>query len=287
VTSGGPWPAPAKLNLFLHVTGRREDGYHTLQTLFQILDACDWLSFAERDDGRIVRQAGAAGVTEESDLAVRAALALQQQSGTGRGVTINVDKRLPMGGGLGGGSSDAATVLVALNAIWGLGLETETLAGIGLELGADVPVFVHGRTAWAEGVGEHLEPVETGASWYLVACPDCHVSTREIFEAPELTRNSPPITIRAFLSGQGRNDCEPVVRERFSRVAEALDWLAERTGQARMTGTGGCVFTRCESEGAVRTLFEQLPPGMPGIVARACDRSPLLDRLDRYSETGL
>lgn len=272
-----PWPAPAKLNLFLHVVGRRADGYHELQTVFQLLDFCDFLGFATTEDGVIRRPQGPAGVAEADDLVVRAARLLQAESGCRQGVEIRLDKRIPTGGGLGGGSSDAATTLVALNRLWGLDWPRPVLAELGLRLGADVPVFVRGRSAWAEGVGERLEPVPLPARWFAVVQPDCRVATGEVFQAPELTRNSPPTTITGFLSSGGRNDCEPVVRGRFPAVSAALDWLGARA-DARLTGTGSCVFAAAADEAAAQGLLEGLPPQWRGFVARGIDESPLLAR---------
>ncbi len=272
-----PWPAPAKLNLFLHVIGRRPDGYHELQTVFQLIDLCDFLTFRPTDDGTISRPAGAPGFAWEDDLAVRAARLLQAETGCSRGVEIRIDKRIPPGGGLGGGSSDAATALVALNHVWGTGLPRETLAALGLRLGADVPVFVGGRSGWAEGVGERLTPLDLPGRWYAVVRPDCEVGTAGVFRAPELTRNTPPTTITGFLSSGGRNDCEPVVRRRHPEVAEALDWLAHRA-QARLTGTGSCVFAPAADEAAARRMLEGLPGRWQGFVARGLNESPLLAR---------
>lgn len=271
------WPAPAKLNLFLHITGRRADGYHLLQTVFQFIDRCDWLYFDVRNDGVIRRIEELPGVPPEQDLTLRAAHLLREEAGQpALGADIRIEKRLPMGGGLGGGSSDAATTLVALNALWGLRLPPQRLAALGLRLGADVPVFVEGHAAWAEGVGEKLIPVTLPEPWYVVLVPACHVSTAEIFSAQELTRDLPPLTIEGFLSGQGRNVCEPVVRGRYPQVAEALDWLA-RFGPARMTGTGACVFCAFEDEGEARRVLAQLPPSWQGFVARGMNRSPLVE----------
>jgi 4-diphosphocytidyl-2-C-methyl-D-erythritol kinase len=280
--TGPCWPAPAKLNLFLHVVGRRPDGYHLLQTVFQFLDYCDRIEFRDTADGRIRRIGGHRDIAEADDLVVRAARALQAETGTGRGTEIRLDKRIPAGGGLGGGSSDAATTLVALNAIWDLGLDCERLAAIGLSLGADVPVFVRGRAAWAEGVGERLTPVEVPEDWYLVVHPGTAVSTAEIFGHADLTRNSPAITIRDFLAGAGTNDCEPVVRTLRPEVAAALDWLRQR-GDARMTGTGSCIFLRFHSPGEAGALLADLPAGWSGFVAQGRNRSPLLDRLEQFA----
>jgi 4-diphosphocytidyl-2-C-methyl-D-erythritol kinase len=273
-----PWPAPAKLNLFLHVLGRRADGYHELQTVFQLLELCDWLTFAPTDDGAVSRPGGLAEIPPDEDLAVRAARLLQAESGCGRGAVIRVEKRIPAGGGLGGGSSDAATTLVALNRLWGLGWSAPELAELGLRLGADVPVFVEGHSAWAEGVGERLTPLELPTRWFAVIRPGCRVATREIFQAPELTRNTPQTTITGFLSSGGRNDCEPVVRQRYPEVAAALDWLGARA-EARLTGTGSCVFAAAADEATAKDLLAGLPDGWQGLAARGLNASPLLDRV--------
>ena len=272
------WPAPAKLNLFLHITGRRADGYHLLQTLFQFLDHSDTLDFELRADGRITRPTGSGEIAEADDLVVRAAQLLRESSTVRQGVDIHLHKRLPHQAGLGGGSSDAATTLVALNRLWAAGLDTEALVALALQLGADVPVFVRGRAAWAEGVGEILTPVDLPEPWYLVLQPGCRIATAEVFQAPDLTRNSAAITIARFYAGEGHNDFEPVVRKRYPPVAQALDWLGERA-PARLTGSGACVFAAFESETAAQRLLSTLPHGWQGFVARGCNRSPLLDRL--------
>ena len=272
------WPAPGKLNLFLHVVGRRDDGYHLLQTAFQFIDLADEIRFFRRPDGVIERLGDVPGVAPEADLTVRAARRLASLVSAGLpGVAIEVTKRLPMQGGVGGGSSDAATVLVALNELWGLRLDDEELAGIGLELGADVPVFVRGRAAWAEGVGEQLTAVDFPEPVYLLVRPDATVSTADVFKAPELTRDSPAITIRGFLMAGGRNDCEPVVRKRFPAVAEALDWLG-RIAPARLTGTGSCVYAAMPDEAGARAALNQLPARWSGYVVRGMNRSPLIAR---------
>lgn len=274
------WPAPAKLNLMLHVTGQRADGYHELQTVFQLVDLCDELFFETDSSGQIQRLEGPADVPPEQDLVVRAALRLRQQAGPRTaGARIRVRKRIPMGGGLGGGSSDAATTLVALNRLWHLGLKIDEIAAIGLELGADVPVFVHGCNAWAEGVGERLTPVELPPRWFLILHPGVHVATREVFQAPELTRNSPLTTIRGFFDSGGRNDCEPVVRQRFPAVAEALDWLS-RFAPARLTGTGSCIFASFERAADAERIAARVPDAWRSFVARGLDRSPLHAALD-------
>jgi 4-diphosphocytidyl-2-C-methyl-D-erythritol kinase len=272
------WPAPAKLNLFLHVTGRRADGYHELQTVFQLIDLCDTIGITVREDGRIERVAGPSQVDPESDLTVRAARALQAATGTRLGAALRVLKRVPMGGGLGGGSSDAATVLLGLNSLWGCGLPVDDLARLGLPLGADVPVFVRGSSAWGEGVGESLEPLELPESWYVVIHPRVHVGTRDVFQSPELTRNSPIITIRAFFQSGGRNDCEPVVRARFPEVAEALDWLG-RFAPARLTGTGSCIFAPCATAIEAERVAARVPDRWSSFVARGLNRSPVHEML--------
>lgn len=268
------WPAPAKINLFLHVLGRRADGYHRLQTVFQFLDYGDELSFALRRDGQIGRPEGAALVPPEQDLAVRAARALQVASGSHQGADIRVLKRIPMGAGLGGGSSDAATTLVALNHLWRCGLDENALAELGLQLGADVPVFVRGMAAWAEGVGEQLTAVTLPEPWYAVIAPDAEVSTAEIFAAPELKRDHPPITLEDYQRGDGYNDCAPVTCARYPQVAAALGWLS-RAAPARMSGTGGAVFAAFADERAARAAMAGLPEQWRGFVAKGLNRSPL------------
>jgi 4-diphosphocytidyl-2-C-methyl-D-erythritol kinase len=270
------WPAPAKLNLFLHVTGRRADGYHTLQTVFQFLDYGDELTFVVTDDGRVTRAEPVAGVAEDRDLTLRAARLLQESCGITRGVQIRLTKRLPIGGGLGGGSSDAATTLLAMNELWGVRLSRSDLASLGLKLGADVPVFIHGHAAWAEGIGEVLTPVEPEEAWYLVLVPPVHVSTAGVFGDPELTRYSPPLTIRDFHEGRGlQNDLEPVVRSRYPDVDRALRLLAE-FGEPRMSGSGGCVFLKLRDADQGKQILERIPKPFTGFVARGLNRHPLL-----------
>mgnify|MGYP006279492549 CR=1 FL=1 len=273
------FPAPGKLNLFLHVTGRRDDGYHELQTLFQLIDYGDTLSFTPREDRTVRRVTDLAGIAHDDDLTVRAARALIGDRPPPFGVDIAIEKRLPAGGGLGGGSSDAATTLVALNELWGLGFGVDELSRIGLALGADVPVFVHGHTAFAEGIGERLTPVEYDCPWYLVIHPGCAVSTAEVFNHPELTRHTPPIRILGFSYATTGNDCEPVARRLYGRVAEALDWLGARSGCARLTGTGACIFAPFTTEAEARAIGSELPTQWQGFVARGVNRSPLLDAL--------
>jgi 4-diphosphocytidyl-2-C-methyl-D-erythritol kinase len=284
-----PWPAPGKLNLFLHVVGRRPDGYHLLQTVFQFVDLCDSIRLFQRDAGVVERLDPILGVPADDDLTVRAARLLAVEAArSGRavpGVAIGVDKRLPLGGGVGGGSSDAATVLVALNELWDAGLTADALAELGVRLGADVPVFVQGLAAWAEGVGERLVPVELPEPVYLLVRPDVAISTAEIFKAPELTRDSPATTIPDFLRAGGRNDCEPVARARYPRVAAALDWLG-RFGPARLTGTGSCVFVPLAGTAEAEAVLAQVPREWQAWVTRGLNRSPLLERLQFERQGG-
>ncbi|MEW6591257.1 MAG: 4-(cytidine 5'-diphospho)-2-C-methyl-D-erythritol kinase [Pseudomonadota bacterium] len=270
------FPAPAKLNLFLHVVGRRADGYHLLQSVFRFIDHADGVYLSLRDDGRVVREGDLPGVPEDADLTVRAARLLQAHAPAGAGVSIRLDKVLPMGGGLGGGSSDAATVLLALNRLWQVNLSREALQRLALQLGADVPVFVFGQTAFAEGVGEILRPVDVPPAWYVVLTPPVAVPTAAIFAAPELTRNTPALKIAPFSAGAGRNDLQPVVVKRYPEVARHLEWLGQ-FGEARMTGSGACVFASFETEAAAHDVLRQLPPTMRGFVAQGLDRHPLYD----------
>jgi 4-diphosphocytidyl-2-C-methyl-D-erythritol kinase len=272
------WPAPAKLNLFLHITGRRADGYHDLQTVFQLIDLSDTIGVTVRQDGHIERLAGPPEVAPETDLVVRAARALKAASGTALGASLRVIKHIPVGGGLGGGSSDAATTLLVLNRLWGCGLALERLFELGRVLGADVPVFLHGSSAWAEGRGDRLTAVDLPERWYVIIRPDVAVATAEVFQAPELTRNSPLITIRGFLESGGRNDCEPVVRARYSQVREALEWLRQ-SAPARLTGTGSCVFAEFTSAAAAAELAARVPDRWTRFVARGLNRSPVHERL--------
>lgn len=258
----------------LRIVGRRADGHHLLQTVFQFVDIADELRFDVRQDGQIRRVSLLTGVPEHQDLTVRAARLLQQEAGAGLGADIYLNKWLPMGGGLGGGSSDAATTLVALNKLWGLGLDADYLSELGLRLGADVPVFVRGYAAWAEGVGESLTPIDLPEPWYLILIPPCHVSTAEIFTDPELTRDSPRITVDDFLSGSVENDCLPIVCRRYPAVADALEWLGH-FAEPRLTGTGGCIFALFEDEDSARQILAQVPEHYQGLVARGMNCSPL------------
>ena len=285
-------PAPAKLNLFLHVVGRRPDGYHELQTVFQFLDLADRVRIASRNDTLLRRTTAIAGVEETDDLVIRAARLLRDESGIEAGADIAVEKRIPLGGGLGGGSSDAASTLVGLDRLWGLGMSTDRLAAVGVKLGADVPVFVRGLAAWAEGVGERLAPVVLEQPWYVLLVLPFGVSTTEVFNAPALTRNTPrirmtrllrggletpesPVRIEHLLAG-ARNDCEPVVREMHPEVGEAIDWLSRHSG-ARMTGTGSAVFAPFASRARAVEVSAEAPAPWRGLVARGLNRSPLLD----------
>jgi 4-diphosphocytidyl-2-C-methyl-D-erythritol kinase len=274
------WPAPAKLNLFLHIVGRRADGYHRLQTVFQLLDWGDTIRLRVREDGVISRVAGLENVAAEDDLVVRAARALQSASGCKFGADIAVEKRIPAGAGLGGGSSDAATVLVALNMLWNTRLSADALAEIGRKLGADVPVFVRGRSAWAEGVGDELTAIDLPPRHFVIVDPQIAVSTAALFQAPELTRDTPPTTISRYLAGmETANAFAPVARRRFPRVAAALDWLG-RFGEARLSGSGGCGFAAVASQRDAEDIVRQCPPPFRAWTARGVNRSPLHEALD-------
>ncbi|SFJ22207.1 4-diphosphocytidyl-2-C-methyl-D-erythritol kinase [Pseudomonas guineae] len=271
-------PAPAKLNLMLHILGRRADGYHELQTLFQFLDFGDELGFALRQDGQIQLHTPIDGVPHDSNLIVRAARLLQQQTGCTLGTDIWLDKRLPMGGGIGGGSSDAATTLLGLKHLWQLDCSEDQLADMGLSLGADVPVFVRGHAAFAEGVGEKLQPVTLSEPWFLVAIPQVLVSTVEIFSDPELTRDTPPIKVRSLLEGGGHNDCLPVVQKRYPEVRNALN-LLNKFVPAKLTGTGACVFGSFPNEDDADKVARQLPGTLPSFIAQGRNISMLHRRL--------
>ncbi len=263
--------SPAKLNLFLHVTGRRPDGYHLLQTVFQLLSWGDDMRFEWRDTPGVSLSGDTGDIAPADNLILRAAKLI---SPLDQGAHIYVRKRIPRGGGLGGGSSNAATTLVALNQLWKLELDRDELIRIGTSMGADVPVFIKGRSAWAEGIGEKLTPISLPKRWYVVAQPDCFVSTAEIFADPELTLQTPPITVQAFFSGAGRNDLQPVVVRRYPEVQRAVEWLRERSLDARMTGSGACVFASVESEQEAYIIAEQAPTGLTVVVAEGLDKLP-------------
>ena len=275
-------PSPAKLNLFLHILGRRPDGYHELQTLFQFLNYGDTLTLTARTDGRIVLEQPLPGVPDEENLIVRAARQLAATAGhTTPGVSIAIDKQLPMGGGLGGGSSNAATTLVGLNRLWGLNRSLDELAELGLSLGADVPVFVRGHAAWGEGVGERLTDANPPEDWFLVIKPPCDISTKEIFSEQGLTRDTPGIKIAPAFEGDAsryRNDCEDVVRKLYPEVNQSLEWLSQ-FGPARLTGAGACIFGRFPTESAARIIWESKPSGVTGFVAKGVNKSPLHKKL--------
>ncbi|MCS6190410.1 4-(cytidine 5'-diphospho)-2-C-methyl-D-erythritol kinase [Shewanella baltica] len=273
------WPAPAKLNLFLHINGRRADGYHELQTLFQFIDYCDMLDFKVTEIPELILHSNMSGVVADSDnLILRAAKSLQQTTGFNGGAEIWLDKRLPMGGGLGGGSSDAATTLVALNTLWHTQLSTEELAKIGLKLGADIPVFIHGFAAFAEGVGERLQAVNPSEPWYLVIAPDAHVSTADVFLDPLLPRDTPKLAIDTLMSQPWANDCQKLVVSKYPQVAKALGWLLEYA-PSRMTGTGACVFGEFTQQQQALAALAKLPSEMQGFVAQGMNLSPLITRL--------
>ncbi|MFA6971441.1 MAG: 4-(cytidine 5'-diphospho)-2-C-methyl-D-erythritol kinase [Gallionella sp.] len=269
-------PAPAKLNLFLHVTGRRADGLHLLQTLFRFIDLNDTLHFSLRADGEVHRTNKIEGVPEEQDLCVRAAQLLKKNTGCLLGVDITLEKRIPMGGGLGGGSSDAATTLIALNRLWSLGLSRERLMSLGLQLGADVPVFVFGENAFAEGVGEKLQAYSLPEAWYVVLFPPVHVPTAKIFSHSELTRDSVSIIIRALRTQPLRNDLQPVVCSLYPEVASYLEELGKH-GKAMMTGSGACVFAEFETESAAKSVLQELPKQMRGVAVKGLMKHPLQD----------
>lgn len=272
-------PAPAKLNLFLHVTGRRADGYHLLQSAFRLIDRSDRLDFALRRDGRIRRTSALPGVAEEHDLCLRAAHLLQRTSATTLGADITLHKRLPYGGGLGGGSSDAATTLIALNRLWETGLSRSELIELGARLGADVPFFIFGRDAFVEGIGEILQPLPLPPTWYVVVEPGVAVSTAAIFTAPELTRETKPLRIADFAFGATRNDLQTVVCARHPEVAAAVEWLGHHAS-ARMTGSGACVFAPVPTEAAAAALSRDCPPKWKAWYARSLEQHPLHGWID-------
>ena len=273
------WPAPAKLNLFLHVVGTRPDGYHLLQTAFRLIDCCDWLRFTPVASPRVSLAQPLQGVEEDGELSVRAARLLQRETNCLRGVEISIGKNIPMGGGLGGGSSDAATALIALNRLWNLHLPRRRLAELGLKLGADVPFFLFGGNALAEGIGEQLEAVVLPPAWYVVLVPPVSVRTQQIFAAPELTRDTKSIKISSFSTGFGHNDLEPVVCRRYPAVAAHLAWL-RGYGDARMSGSGACVFAEFPTEAQARAVVSRMPSEMRGFAACGLNRHPLAADLE-------
>lgn len=273
------WPAPAKLNLFLHVVGRRDDGYHLLQTAFRLVDRRDRLRYSLRDDGHVALFRPLPGIDASTEISVRAARALLAEAGSKQGVDIEIEKNIPVGGGLGGGSSDAATTLAVLNRLLRLGASAQDLARLGLALGADVPFFLFGRNAFGEGVGERLTPLELPPAWYVVLVPPVAVSTKAIFSAPELTANSKTIKISSFSAGFGRNDLEPIVCRRHGEVAAHLAWL-KQFGDARLSGSGACVFAEFRSEHEAGEVLSGMPDKMTGFVARGLERHPLAELLD-------
>ena len=265
--------SPAKLNLFLHVTGRRPDGYHQLQTVFQLLNWGDDMRFEARTESGVTLSGDTDDIAPEHNLILRAAQTLEQPE---RGAHIHIRKRIPRGGGMGGGSSNAATTLLALNQLWGLGLQRDALHHRAASLGADVPVFVMGRSAWAEGVGEVLSPLTLPKRWFVIAQPKCTVSTAEIFADPALTRHTTPITVQAFFSGAGHNDLQDVVLPRYPEVQQAREWLHQHSPTARMTGSGACVFAALETEESARRIAAKAPSGLTVVVAEGVNRLPEL-----------
>ncbi|WP_262964233.1 4-(cytidine 5'-diphospho)-2-C-methyl-D-erythritol kinase [Methylobacter psychrophilus] len=279
LVSAEKWPAPAKLNLMLRIVGQRSDGYHLLQTVFQFIDLCDWITFHPVDDERVSLQKTIPGVPESDDLIIKAANLLRAETGCALGVCIEVEKNLPMGGGLGGGSSDAATTLVILNKFWNLQLSMEKLMELGLTLGADVPVFIYGYSSWAEGIGEKLEKISLNEQWVVVIKPDCHVDTKEIFSSKDLTRNSKSIRIADFIAGKQQNDCVEVVCQRYPSVKNALVALSEFS-EAKLTGTGACVFAQFDSENAAVNAYASLKKNKWQVyLAKSLNESPLFSKL--------
>lgn len=272
--------SPAKLNLFLHILGKRSDGYHELQTLFQLLDYGDHIHFEASNNDSIVLLPDITDVPYQDNLIIKAALALRAATGIHKGVKIEIDKCLPMGGGLGGGSSNAATTLIALNQLWRTGLNTEALCEIGLNLGADVPVFIQGRSAWAEGIGEKLQAVDLPEQWFIVIKPNCHVSTADIFSREELTRDSAAITVATFFEQGGQNDCEDVVRRHYPEVNEALQWL-QQYAPAQLTGTGACIFAAFAQKAVAVNVLKAVPARWDCFIAKGINHSPALSDIRR------
>ncbi|MFL0800077.1 MAG: 4-(cytidine 5'-diphospho)-2-C-methyl-D-erythritol kinase [Agarilytica sp.] len=279
-------PSPAKLNLFLHITGQRPDGYHELQTVFQILDYGDEISFASNDSGEISISPPIPGLAIKDNLIFKAAKILQQHTGSSYGADIHLVKKLPMGGGIGGGSSNAATTLIALDHLWDTQQSLDTLAELGRQLGADIPVFVRGQSAWAEGVGEQLTPLELPTQYFVILAPKCHVSTAEVFSHKELTRDTLAITVAAFLKRGGKNDCQPLVETLFPQVRDAVEWLS-RQGPTQLTGTGACVFASFPSVEAAEAVLANKPERFDGFVAKGVNQSPLHQRLLKKGFTGV
>jgi 4-diphosphocytidyl-2-C-methyl-D-erythritol kinase len=280
-TRGLTLMAPAKVNLFLHILGCRPDGYHELQTVFQLLDYGDTLTFGNRSDQHICIEPEIKGVRYQDNLIFKAAAALQAHTSSDRGVNIMLDKRLPMGGGLGGGSSNAATTLLALNQLWEVDLPVEELCSIGLNIGADVPVFIQGRSAWADGIGENLSPINLPERWFLIVKPGCHVSTADIFSCEELTRGTPAITVATFFEQGGQNDCEFTVSRRYPEVKKALTWL-NRYSAAKLTGTGACIFTSFDTEARAKAVSQEVPSQWECFVAKGINYSPCKVEVSKY-----
>jgi len=272
--------SPAKINLFLHITGQRSDGYHELQTLFQLLDYGDWMHFTVHHEGTIRLNTLIEGIPQQDNLIYQAAtLVAPYRRDKALGIDISIDKQLPMGGGIGGGSSNAATTLLALNQLWGLNLDLARLCSLSVKLGADVPVFVNGKTAWAEGIGERLQAIDIPETWYLVIKPACNVSTAKIFSSKQLTRNTSPIKIAAFFEQGAGNDCEPLVRELYPEVDSALNWLSQHA-KAQLTGTGACVFAQFESQRTAKAVLDKLPSTLQGFIAKGVNSSPTHQQLN-------
>ncbi len=272
------WLAPAKINLFLRITKRRDDGMHELQTAFQFLDFCDHLQFQIRSDAQIRRVNSILGVLEQDDLCVKAAKLFQQTAGITQGVDITVSKQIPMGGGLGGASSNAATTLIALNNLWSTHFSEDELAELGQSLGADVPVFIRGRAAWAEGVGEQLTPIDMEEPWYLVINPNIHVSTAEMFAHLQLTRNSPKLTICPPKPGEFENVFEPLAREKYSKINSVFEWLSQHS-RPFLTGTGACVIAAFANKGSAVEIQSRCPEGVTAYIAQGKNTSPLKSQL--------
>ncbi len=279
-------PCPAKLNLFLHINGRRQDGYHELQTVFQLLDYGDDICIENNTNDTVTLKTPVPGVPESKNLVMKAAMLLRNHADKRLGASISLNKRLPLGGGIGGGSSDAASTLVGLNHLWNLKLSTSVLAGLGRQLGADVPVFVRGKSSWAEGVGEKLTPLELEQRYFVVLAPDCHISTAAVFSHKDLTRDTLAITVAAFLERGGKNDCQKLVERLFPQVRDAVEWLSQ-FGPTQLTGTGACIFAPFPSREAAEAVFAKRPENLGGFVAKGVNESPLHRCLAEKSITGV